>query len=289
LTELGSPWAFTLAQDGVKSDQNIIVNASVAALQEAGTPEAISLLSDLLVDASQVGTIGVLARALESIGTRDALNGLRRACYTGDVRKADLIRKRLAEILVRSPAFSQLQSANDFAENEQWLEAIDAYGVAMEIDPEMSEASSGRGHCRLHLDQLRPAADDFKLCLSMNPYDSLAITGLAIVVVRQGNSTEGIRMVEDGAEKFPNEWVFAYNAACVYGRALEGLQTEPPSLERDARTDDLEKGAITWLQRSIERGFDQFDYMKRDPDLATLTNLEAFQKLPDLANQPKAP
>ncbi|MGD9854011.1 MAG: hypothetical protein AB7U20_03585, partial [Planctomycetaceae bacterium] len=287
LTELGSSLVLPLAKQGVGSDQNVIFHAAVTALQEIGSPEAIEVLADVLLATSHSAQINSLVRALEGIGTLPALNALRRARFAGDSRKAEAIHRRLLDILQRSPAFPQYVNANEAVQQEKWAEAAQVYGKVLEIDPELSDAYSGRGHCRLHLDEFEPASGDFQQALRSNPYDSLAVTGLAIARVRQGDAELGIRMVEEAAARFPNDWVYAYNAACVYSRAIEAALMEPPSNDRDARITQLQDNAMNQLRLAVERGCDEFDYMKIDPDLAPLRELDEFQKLQPVP--PKVP
>ena len=44
---------------------------------------------------------------------------------------------------------------------------------------------------------------------------------MGICQVMEGEVETGIKTIEDSRSKLNDDLVFAYNAACVYGRALE--------------------------------------------------------------------
>ncbi|MEZ6051003.1 MAG: tetratricopeptide repeat protein [Planctomycetaceae bacterium] len=185
--------------------------------------------------------------------------------------------KQIVEVLTamenRSPGQQALRNAQQHAGDENWAKAIDDYDIAIELDPELTSAYSGRGHSRLQLDQLDEAAADFRSTLERNPFDGMSVTGLGIVLVRQGDIEEGIQLVEEAAERFPDDWVFLYNSACVFGRALEATSEEEPSEIAINGFMIFQAEAMKKLRLSAEQGMPEFDFMKRDPDLRLLRDL----------------
>ncbi len=84
-----------------------------------------------------------------------------------------------------------------------------------------------------------------------------------------------------------------YNAACVLARAAsviepaEGAQklTDAQALQRDACTRD----ALATLSEAIDAGWDDFDHLKQDEDLALLRDLPEFQALLPAEDGPVVP
>ncbi len=107
------------------------------------------------------------------------------------------------------------------AQSERWDEAITRYSSAIEIDPELAEAYSGRGHAQLQKKNIAEAHKDFAKAVKLESFSSEAITGLGICLVQEGNLDGGIQLIEKSRDSMNEDYIYTYNAACVYGRALE--------------------------------------------------------------------
>jgi hypothetical protein len=84
--------------------------------------------------------------------------------------------------------------------------------------------------------------------------------------------------------------MFNYNAACVYGRALERATKDEQGADRDKLLESYKSAALSDLKKAIESGFQDFNLMKKDPDLKSLSDLPEFQKmLTPSAAPPAAP
>jgi hypothetical protein len=75
------------------------------------------------------------------------------------------------------------------------------------------------------------------------------------------------------------DYIYTYNAACVYGRALERLLKQPHTPERDQEVDRYRAKSIADLRRSIKLGFPDLDWMKKDSDLDSLHDVPEFKKI----------
>ena len=73
--------------------------------------------------------------------------------------------------------------------------------------------------------------------------------------------------------------MFTYNAACVYGRAVEQTSKLLPSPEREKKTATFRKQALSDLQLSVKLGFPDIDWMKKDADLESLHGLTEFKRI----------
>ena len=68
--------------------------------------------------------------------------------------------------------------------------------------------------------------------------------------------------------------------ACVYGRAVEALQkADDKNPDRQKKIVDCRNKALADLRTSMKLGFQNTDWMKKDPDLNSLHDLPDFQKL----------
>ena len=127
--------------------------------------------------------------------------------------------------------------------------------------------------------KFQEAAKDFEKSLKLDEFSPLALAGLGIVRVLEGKTDAGIKLVEDKRKDFVNDRMFAYNTACVYGRALERVKKDEQAVDRDKKITQYTEQALADLNRSVKLGFKDFKWMKKDPDLNSLHELEKFKKL----------
>jgi tetratricopeptide (TPR) repeat protein len=85
-----------------------------------------------------------------------------------------------------------------------------------------------------------------------HPDDSRAHQFYAFTLKRLGRLEEAKKEMQKGIEQNPNDPIIVYNAACFY-----------------ALIDD-KTAAIENLKKAIEKGFENYDYVKHDPDLHSL-------------------
>jgi len=97
--------------------------------------------------------------------------------------------------------------------------------------------------------------------------------------VIEGKYSDAIVRLEESRPKFPDDALFSYNSACVYGRAVEHLAAHEEIADRDKLSQQYTATAISDLKRSIKLGFRDFNWMKQDPDFKALHNVPEFQKL----------
>ena len=74
--------------------------------------------------------------------------------------------------------------------------------------------------------------------------------------------------------------------ACVYGRAIENLLKDDKLPERDKKLEAFRRKALDDLRASQKLGFNEQDWMQKDPDLTSLHDLPEFQEISGL--KPKA-
>lgn len=180
--------------------------------------------------------------------------------------------------MAHSPGWNALESAFYHSRVENYENALTYFELAAEIDPELGIAYSSMGNSLLKLDRVDEAGAAFQRAYDLDDFDGQAVTGIGIVKAMQGEVEDAVRLTVDSTSKFPNDNIFAYNTACVYGRAVEFLKKQGEAADQSLIR-RYEQQAIEALQRSIEYGFDEWDLMRTDPDLHALRDLPSFQQL----------
>jgi len=270
------------AHELAASKNPAILRGVVHQLGRLTTPDAVALLGELW-RTSDESLQTEIADALGLIGTQSAITELRKlrtqACEKDQITQMLLIDNAFREWRHRLPGWSFVESGNGYVRGNELREAVKAYSVAITINPELSEAYSMRGNTHLRLNQVDPAGEDFRKALELDPFDSQAVTGHAIVQAIEGEWEQAIQFVKDRRTHFPNDRFFPYNVACVIGRAIESIRKEGESSEHHQRIPQLQIEAIEQLKIAIALGFSEFSWMKIDPDLAALRDLPEFKLL----------
>jgi hypothetical protein len=127
--------------------------------------------------------------------------------------------------------------------------------------------------------KIKEARADFTKAVELDPWDRLAITGLGITMAIEGEYEKGIKLSEAGRAKYPTDNIFAYNLACVYGRALEYVTKDTKTADRPKKMAKYQQKALAELKRAVTRGFRDLTLMKDDPDLKTLASLPEFKAI----------
>lgn len=268
------------APQALLSGDNGLVSQAAQALQEDGSPEAIHIMIGALETGTNSFVWSYVANALAGLGTPECRAALRKARDAGSAEKRPFAINALIALRQRSPAFPFYQLGQQQSAANNLKEAIEHYDAAIQLDPEFSDAYSGRGHALLQQDKFAEAGKDFAKAYEQDPYNSMALTGICLaMILAEGKPDEAVKKLEDDRHKFQNNAIFNYNAACVYGRAYERLHKDPKAADRDKRMTAWKQAALADLKKSIETGFDDFDLMKKDPDLKLFLELPEFQEL----------
>ena len=256
--------------------------AAIGIYRRVANDQAVQGLGEMLNNSSD-DMASEVVYALSEIGTESAVGELRRfrnqARDAKNTRNMQIADSGLREWRHRLPGWNFVENGNVHVMGNELDEAITAYTLAITINPDLSEAYSMRGNTYLRRENIDAAGKDFRKALELDPDDSQAVTGVGIVQAIHGEWKEAVQFVRDRADHFPNDRFFPYNMACVYGRAIEAIQKEGEDSENQQQIPELRKEAIALLKGSIALGFNQFDWMKVDPDLATFRDLPEFKEL----------
>jgi tetratricopeptide (TPR) repeat protein len=279
LFRLNSPRFRELAAHALLSNESALVGAACQGLQKQGDPDAVRLLADALEKSSASSAWSYICNTLATLATPDSQAALRKARDDGDQSKSRYALNALQSLRQRSPGMQYVYQARSFEQQKQFKEALEQYDVAIKIDSELPEAFSGRGNIFLLQNKRDQARPDFERALELDPYSSIAVTGLAIVMVLDGKRDEAIAQVEQARGKVGNDALFAYNAACVYARALESLEHDEQVDNREQKIEEYRDKALSELKRSVQGGFRDYEWMRNDPDLKSLRTTPEFKNI----------
>ncbi|MCA9080426.1 MAG: HEAT repeat domain-containing protein [Planctomycetaceae bacterium] len=188
----------------------------------------------------------------------------------------DAIRSRS----MQSPGWNAAQAGRYYmTQQNNTDDALRYFDLAIQIDPDLVFAHQARGNLLLKKDKLDESLKSFQRGLELDEFDGQSVTGIGIIMARQGKPEEALKFTLASADKFRQDDVFAYNTACVYGRAIENLRTRDESTQRDERIQTYIDAAFVELGRSIEMGFMDHELMREDPDLTSISDDPRFAEL----------
>jgi len=285
---LKHPASLSLAGEAVASKEPSLISAGSQVLTQDGSEEACTQLLAALEKHAAVETkslntyaISVLCNALSTFSDPRIRLALAKLQASENESLRLHARTALQQIRTRSPGYQYIYQAMSYSQREQWEEAEAFYTLALQLDPLLPEAWSGRGNVRLRLDRIADSGTDFSEAMKLDPENAMGITGLALVHVMSGRDQEAFALIDQHRPRFKEDGLFLYNTACVYGRALEKVLKQPKSDEQAALAQKFREQSLKDLSDSIDQGFDDFEWMQKDPDLKPLHDDPAFKKLAD--------
>lgn len=286
LAEWSVASAVSLAEQSIGSQNPELATAAAQVLLTDHTEASINLLISAF-DASYSGDVDDEEYTAASLSyvicqssdprLRAALARFRDAAY--EKKNQDQLRialNALANIRETSPASSALSAAMYRSMEDEHEQAVEYYKMAIEIDPLLSVAHAGLGNAYLKLDRLNESDDSYQRALELDPFDDQALTGVGLLMARNGRPQEAVKFIVDNADRCPNNYIFEYNTACVYGRAVENLRTHPRTEERDKLIQEWGAKGVAHLATSIRMDFDDMALMNADPDLHALRDFPGF-------------
>lgn len=280
LHTLHSPKFRELATSSLLSDNHSLVQAAAQGLQQDGSPEAIKILIEALEKGGNAATWSAVSNMLSQLATPEARAALREARNSSNSQKQRYAGNALQQIYQRSPAVQYIRKAGEAAKKKQFDKAIEYFTTAINIDPQIPYAYVGRANVYLRQEKFAESIPDFKKGWELDPWNAEALTGLCVVmVVHEGKHVEAIAKLENSRKKFGKQYLFAYNGACVYARAIELLKKQKQSADRDATIKKYTAKALSELESSVKRGFEDLKWMREDPDLKSLHELPEFKKI----------
>ena len=273
--------------------------AALAALESAGVSpaELDRLLTAAFAAAGDEKTLLRLGFRLASRATPAARAAVLDQRWSDHEDRAALARDLAGRLHVFGPARAFFLRAQEISDNDGDGDGLPDGGVkkhgeslpfldkALQLDPDAASGWSARGFARGQDGRLEAARDDYRAALERDPYDNIAVTGLAILEIELGGDLDGaFARAEAGLEKYPDNNLYAYNLACVYGVAAKARLAE---IDAENPADDPVAAAYIdkareHLVRSYQLGFDSVvnrDHTARDPDLDALHGDPVFEQV----------
>jgi len=143
-------------------------------------------------------------------------------------------------------------------------EAVAAYRKALELDPKNATVRNNLANLYSKQGLYDDATRELEDLVQRDPANATAKANLENALkskaVTQQRNDQAASAVQ-GADAKPNDPQAAYNAARVYARLGDADQ------------------ALTWLNKALDLGYDQFDYLSLDPSLVSLKKDPRFLKL----------
>ena len=165
-----------------------------------------------------------------------------------------------------APTSAVIQSNLAYAYDRQGRteEAVAAYRKALELDPKNTIVRNNLANLYSKQGLYEDAAREYEDLVQRDPSNTTAKANLDAMVKNKTvlqERKEQMSSALQGADSKPKDPQAAYNAARVYARLGDADQ------------------ALTWLNKALDLGYDQFDYLSLDPSLVNLKKDPRFLKL----------
>jgi Flp pilus assembly protein TadD len=165
-----------------------------------------------------------------------------------------------------APTSAVIQSNLAYAYDRQGKteEAVAAYRKALELDPKNTIVRNNLANLYSKQGLYEDAAREYEDLVQRDPGNTTAKANLDAMVKNKTvlqERKEQVSSALQGADSKPKDPQAAYNAARVYARLGDADQ------------------ALTWLNKALDLGYDQFDYLSLDPSLVNLKKDPRFLKL----------
>lgn len=165
-----------------------------------------------------------------------------------------------------APTSAVIQSNLAYAYDRQGRteEAVAAYRKALELDPKNTIVRNNLANLYSKQGLYEDAAREYEDLVQRDPGNTTAKANLDAMVKNKTVLQERKDQVSSalqGADSKPKDPQAAYNAARVYARLGDADQ------------------ALSWLNKALDLGYDQFDYLSLDPSLVNLKKDPRFLKL----------
>jgi tetratricopeptide (TPR) repeat protein len=149
-----------------------------------------------------------------------------------------------------------------------YLSAVNYYKKAVQNSPENAEVWYTMGICYEMLGDIQNAIPCFQKCLELSPANSNYLTSLGLAYLITGRYPESKDLFLKSIEIAPDDPMNYYYMASLY--SLMGMNKE----------------GLEWLEKSLEKGFNQYEYLQSDPGMAGLRGTEEYKELVNKYKKP---
>lgn len=145
-------------------------------------------------------------------------------------------------------------------EKESIKSQIVRFEEELKADPDNQKALSGIGALYIKIGEPLKAVAAYKKLIGINPDLFMGYNNLAVAYLASGDRGEAVTVYKQMLQKQPENTLVYYNIGCVY--AMEGNPEE----------------SVKWLRRAVEKGYNDFDYLKNDKDLSVIKDSKEFKQ-----------
>jgi len=174
----------------------------------------------------------------------------------------------LLSLVFGSSARAESQEAQDnynrgviYQSQGRFEEAISEYQKAIVLEPKYGWAWSNLGNTWLSLGKVEEAIECFHRAIEIDPLDPTFHNNLGYAYSRHGKLDSARSEYEGAVSLYPNYAASLFNLACLH--SLQG---------------DLDL-SLSFLERAVEKGFIDFEFIKQEEDLAGLRSNPRYQEL----------
>lgn len=279
-----------LAMVALATTDSMLIEAATQGLTQDASRAAVDVLIRGLEQQTESLGITLICNALAAISTPEARGALAAQRDSKVPTRKAAATQALHNLQLRSPGYAYVHQARAFQQSHQVDEALELYGVALQVDPQLVDAWAARGELLLRQEKWADAGKDLAKAYELDPDNGLACSGFAISQVMQGRFDAALNTVESARERLSHDVNFLYNSACVYGRMVETTLKQPDTPERTDRLAKFRRQGLTDLRQAVKLGFRDFSWMREDPDLLPLHDQKEFDEISrsDAVDKPDA-
>jgi tetratricopeptide (TPR) repeat protein len=174
----------------------------------------------------------------------------------------------------------------------RYPEAVDDYTRALEQGPD-ADLYQHRGWAHFFADAWKLSLRDFEKALELDPEMGDAYTGRGLARVMLGQYREAVRDGDAALRHEPGSPEMMHNIACIFAQAAAQVEVDREEEARQARTADYRGGALRALRQTIrmlppeERPSFWRDKIRPDAALAPIRNDAGFQRLQEECMRPR--
>jgi len=121
-------------------------------------------------------------------------------------------------------------------------------------DPDNPEYLMSLGNIYLKMGEYTDATEEFHKVLVILPDSIPALYGLAIISTEKKDYATAVNILQQIKRIQPDNPDVSYNLACVYSKQ------------------NMKNESIQWLKNSVDKGFHNWDQIRKDPDLMNVRN-----------------
>jgi len=185
--------------------------------------------------------------------------------------------------------------ANVLAKLNRIDDAVRHYEEALRIEPDYAMTHNNLGNALILLGKIDEAITQYHKAIQIDPDYSDAKNNLRMAVEKKRRLDAAIAMLEDKLQNSPNEPMVLKNLSILYSqkadyeKALMYLQRLVRIKPEDAdsyyniaciysKSSNIDE-SIDWIRKALEKGFNDWDLIMKDPDLNNIRDTEYFKKL----------